>query len=109
LGPEPLEDSFTVDALARVMNVKRAIKAVLLDQSAIAGVGNIYADEACFRAKLHPATLANELTRADVKRLHGAIRAALTASIDELEKESDIAWRYANRSAPSPFFVYDRA
>jgi formamidopyrimidine-DNA glycosylase len=111
LGPEPLDDSFTVDKLALVLT-KRAIKAVLLDQTAIAGVGNIYADEACFRAKLHPAKLASTLTRAEVTRLHDAIRAALTASIQELERDDangGIAWRYANRSAPSPFFVYDRA
>jgi formamidopyrimidine-DNA glycosylase len=108
LGPEPLDDAFTVDKLQSVMS-KRAIKAVLLDQEAIAGVGNIYADEACFRAKIHPATIASTLKTADVKKLHDAIRAALTASIAELEKESDIAWRYANRNAPSPFFVYDRA
>jgi formamidopyrimidine-DNA glycosylase len=110
LGPEPLDPAFTVDVLARALQAKRPVKAVLLDQSSVAGVGNIYSDEACFIAKVHPATPASSLARADVKRLHGAILKALRSSIDDiLAKDKEIAWRYADRSSESPFFVYDRA
>lgn len=83
LGPEPLTDSFTVAALAeRLAGRHKAIKALLLDQSFVAGVGNIYADEALHRAGIHPLRPADSLTGDEIGRLHAAIRAALTAGID---------------------------
>ncbi len=82
LGPEPLEDEFTVDALRERLNRRhRAIKALLLEQSFVAGVGNIYADEALHRAGIHPLRPADELTDEEIARLHDAIRAALTDGI----------------------------
>jgi formamidopyrimidine-DNA glycosylase len=81
LGP----DALTIDASefgARLAGTKRPIKAALLDQIVIAGVGNIYADEALFLACLHPARRASSLAPADTARLAQAIRAVLTAAID---------------------------
>ena len=64
LGPEPLSDDFTLSGFrAGLCGRKRAIKAQLLDQEIVAGVGNIYADEALFRAGIHPAAAAGALTR----------------------------------------------
>ena len=82
LGVEPLGRAFTSRALARRLEGRRApIKAVLLDQRTIAGVGNIYADEALWRARIHPHRPAGELEREDVVRLVRAVRDALRAGI----------------------------
>lgn len=83
LGPEPLAPSFTSARLARVVEGRRApIKSVLLDQRRIAGVGNIYADEALWRARIHPRRPAGELDAAEVSRLHRAVRAALRRGLE---------------------------
>jgi formamidopyrimidine-DNA glycosylase len=82
LGEEPLEDESTPAALAAKLANRRApIKAALLDQRTLAGLGNIYVDEALWRARIHPLRPARELTRAEVRRLHPAIREALEAGI----------------------------
>jgi formamidopyrimidine-DNA glycosylase len=82
LGPEPLEDEFTTGVLARETHGRKApVKALLLDQRRIAGVGNIYADEALFRARIHPLRPAGRLRRAEVERLHAGIVEALEAGI----------------------------
>lgn len=82
LGPEPLDDSFTASSLAaRLMGSRRALKAVLLDQWVVAGLGNIYADEALYRARLHPLRQAGSLTTEEVARLHAGIKGALTTGI----------------------------
>jgi formamidopyrimidine-DNA glycosylase len=78
VGPEPLEPTFGARHLGERLERRHApIKAVLLDQKALAGVGNIYADEALWRAKLHPLTPADSLTPAELKALHRAVRKAL--------------------------------
>ncbi len=83
IGPEPLSDDFTIpDFSARLNHHHKAIKALLLDQSFIAGVGNIYADEALFRANIHPQTPANRLSEAQIALLHQSIREALQMGID---------------------------
>jgi len=79
LGPEPLETP--PEILASRFTGRRAIKAVLLDQRTIAGVGNIYADESLFAAGIHPATLARALTPAHRNRLAQAIRQILQEAI----------------------------
>ena len=77
-GPEPLAPSFTAARLAQRLRRRTGrLKSLLLDQSFIAGVGNIYADEALWRARLHPLRRADTLTDVEIKRLHRAIRAAL--------------------------------
>lgn len=84
MGPEPLEDAFTAAVLAAGLGRSRAaIKAVLLGQKVVAGVGNIYADEALFRAGVHPEVPAAALSRARVARLWAAIREVLQAGVDD--------------------------
>ena len=78
VGPEPLEPNFGARHLGERLAHRRApVKAVLLDQKALAGVGNIYADEALWRAKLHPLTPADSLTPAELRALHRSVRRAL--------------------------------
>jgi len=82
LGPEPLEDSFTPQVLAQRLNNRTApIKALLCDQSFIAGIGNMYADEALFTARIHPLRLGGSLSRDEIERLHSAIKQVLWAAI----------------------------
>ncbi|MGH2505477.1 MAG: bifunctional DNA-formamidopyrimidine glycosylase/DNA-(apurinic or apyrimidinic site) lyase [Ktedonobacterales bacterium] len=82
LGPEPLEDAFTPAALqARLAGRRSAIKAALLDQRVVAGLGNIYADEALYRAQVHPLRSAASLTPEEVARLHAGIQGALETGI----------------------------
>ncbi len=82
IGPEPLDDAFTADVLVEKLHGRRrAIKPVLLDQSVIAGIGNIYADESLFAARIHPERRAASLTRREIVRLHAAIRATLAQAI----------------------------
>ncbi|MDX6691544.1 MAG: formamidopyrimidine-DNA glycosylase [Solirubrobacteraceae bacterium] len=83
LGVEPLGPDFTSDHLFRATRGRRApIKAFLLDQRRIAGVGNIYANEALFRARIHPLREAGRLKRAQVAALHDAVVGALTSGLD---------------------------
>lgn len=81
LGPEPLSDDFEVDRFARGLATSRAsVKARLLDQRLVAGVGNIYADESLWRARIHPD--ARGVGRARATRLHAAVREVLAAAVD---------------------------
>jgi formamidopyrimidine-DNA glycosylase len=83
LGVEPLGDEFTAAHLHALARSSRApIKAFLLDQKRVAGVGNIYADEALFRARIHPLRAANRLTRAQAEALRDAVVASLAAGIE---------------------------
>jgi len=83
LGEEPLLAGFTPARLARRLAGRRApIKAALLDQRTLAGLGNIYVDEALWRARIHPKLPASELDANDVRRLHGAIRRVLQTAIE---------------------------
>jgi formamidopyrimidine-DNA glycosylase len=82
LGIEPMGPELTGERLAAMTRGRRApIKAFLLDQRRIAGVGNIYADEALFRARIHPLRPAGTLRRAQLVALAGAVRAALEAGL----------------------------
>lgn len=82
LGPEPIDPTFGADDLyQRFRNRKALIKAVLLDQSTIAGVGNIYADESLYRARVRPDRVARSLSRGSVRRLHEALRLSLLLAI----------------------------
>jgi len=82
LGPEPLEVSFTPQLLAQRLNNRTApIKALLCDQTLIAGIGNMYADEALFAAKIHPLRLGKGLSQDEVERLHRAIQQVLWSAI----------------------------
>lgn len=81
LGPEPFDAAgkYWRDCLH---GSKRCLKAVLLDQSVVAGVGNIYADEALFEARLHPARLACDLDKAEANRLRRAVAVVLRRGIE---------------------------
>jgi formamidopyrimidine-DNA glycosylase len=82
-GPEPLGARFTSEWLAAMLAVRRAaVKSVLLDQRVVAGLGNIYADEALWRARINPRRPAASLDRDEVRRVHRAIREALRVGID---------------------------
>lgn len=83
LGPEPFVDEFTPDYLAeKIKNTKRFIKTVLLDQRIVVGLGNIYVDEALFRAGIHPERIASELDEIEIKRLHTEVVATLLEAVD---------------------------
>ncbi len=83
LGREPLEASFAARDLGeRLAARKLPLKAALLDQRTVAGVGNIYADEALWRARLHPARPAGELDTRELRALHRGLRGALEAGIE---------------------------
>jgi formamidopyrimidine-DNA glycosylase len=83
VGIEPLSDDFTVEAIERIAAGRRApLKSFLLDQTGIAGVGNIYADEALWRAELHPLSPAGSMRREHVEALREGVIEALRAGID---------------------------
>jgi len=83
LGPEPLDDRFTATVLAAILAKRSSpIKSILLDQTAIAGIGNIYADEALFRARIHPLSPGKTLSHVQIKRLHREIRLVLRNGIE---------------------------
>ena len=82
LGAEPLADAYRARDLAGPLAGRRSpVKAALLDQRTVAGVGNIYADEALWRARIHPLRQAGELGAAEVRALHRAVRRALELGI----------------------------
>ncbi|AET69077.1 formamidopyrimidine-DNA glycosylase Fpg [Desulfosporosinus orientis DSM 765] len=83
LGPEPLEQEFTPEVLKeRLSRKKLPVKAALLDQHVLAGLGNIYADEALFRAGISPLRRVDTLSEEELAKLHQAIREVLQAGID---------------------------
>ena len=82
LGPEPLEEDFTASVLAERLGSRKApIKPLLLDQNLVAGIGNMYADEALYDAKIHPLRPASSLSREEITRLRKAIFEVLRAAI----------------------------
>ena len=84
LGPEPLSQQWTPEMLAQALAGRRAgIERVLMDGRAVAGIGKIYADEVCFRARIHPEAPAGNLTSRQIERLHRAVREVLAQAIRE--------------------------
>lgn len=84
LGPEPLEETFTIETLAEALGRRQSpIKAVLLDQTAIAGLGNLYADESLFLAGVHPRRPSAGLTLEHLAALHRGIREALAKGLHD--------------------------
>ncbi len=107
LGPEPLEESFSPAVFAGALGRSRqAIKVKLLDQSLVAGVGNIYASEALFRAGISPRVAARRLRMAQVVRLHAAIREVLREAI---ECGSTLPLDWAGREAKDGLFYFGGA
>lgn len=82
MGPEPLDRSFNAARLKKILEKRnRPIKSFLLDQHMIAGIGNIYADEALFQARIHPVRLAYKLTDDEIERLVVSIKTTLRSAI----------------------------
>lgn len=83
LGPEPFSEDFTVEYFTqRLQKTSRIIKAVLLDQTIVTGLGNIYVDEVLYQAKVHPNRRANELKRDEIEKIRKYSADILTASIE---------------------------
>ena len=122
LGPEPLDAGFGVETFAQSLKRSRqAIKVKLLDQGLVAGIGNIYASEALFRARLSPKLAANKLTMTQIRRLRLAIRAVLaeaikfgsTVPLNWGENKSDGLFYFGHAPGAPDFYaerlgVYDR-
>jgi len=85
LGLEPLADSFTFDQLRRILlGCRRQIKPLLLDQGKIAGLGNIYVDEALWLSRIHPLRISSTLKKREIGALHKAIPRVLRTGLDNL-------------------------
>ena len=112
LGPEPIDPTFDAEALFERFRRRRApVKAVLLDQSTVAGVGNIYADESLHRARLRPDRAAGSLSRKSVRRLHESLRDSLELAIRNRGSSVDTyrdAWGDMG-SQQEELLVYGRA
>jgi len=94
LGPEPLKAGFTPQTLnKRLQNRTAPIKALLLDQSFVAGIGNMYADEALFAARIHPLRPGGSLSRDEVNRLRNAIQQVLWSAIGNKGASTDTYFR----------------
>jgi formamidopyrimidine-DNA glycosylase len=85
LGPEPLDSSFSWQKFYENLQRRKnsSIKPVLLDQTIVAGIGNIYADESLWMTKIHPASKVNRLSKNKIKQLYNNIRSVLTLSIEK--------------------------
>jgi formamidopyrimidine-DNA glycosylase len=107
LGPEPLAREFTVDYLiATLKRSAQAIKVRLLDQRLVAGIGNIYASEALFRAKISPRLAARHLTHKQIARLHRAIRETLA---DAITWGSTVPLNYSGSGERDGLFYFGEA
>jgi len=107
LGPEPLSPAFCLEQFARALKRSaQPIKIRLLDQSLVAGIGNIYASEALFRARLSPRRTANSLKRSEVLNLHGQIRDVLQEAID---CGSTLPLNFAGERTKDRLFYFGRA
>ena len=103
IAPDPLEDAFDPkDFAARLARKKTQVKRALLDQSLVSGIGNIYADEALWRAKLHWARPTDTLARAEVSRLLAAVREVLTEALKAGGTSFDAL--YVNVNGESGYF-----
>jgi formamidopyrimidine-DNA glycosylase len=107
LGPEPLENAIKArDFFIMLAARKRQLKPLLLDQHFLAGLGNIYVDEALWLARLHPLRLASELNREQAGQLLRAIRQVLKDSIRA--NGSTIDWAYRGGNFQNQFKVYQQ-
>ena len=107
LGPEPLDSAFTAQQLYEGLQARRRqLKPLLLDQSFLAGLGNIYTDEALHIARLHPQIISNTISQAQAKHLWNAIRQVLQAGIHN--SGASIDWVYRGGKFQNQFRVYVR-
>jgi formamidopyrimidine-DNA glycosylase len=107
LGPEPLDENFTPQEFhQRLQAHRRQLKPLLLDQTFLAGLGNIYTDEALFLAGLHPLTISNTLVPSQSRKLLSSIREVLQDGI--LRQGASIDWVYRGGDFQNYFKVYQR-
>jgi len=107
LGPEPLSEAFTPDSLYSALRLRRRqLKPLLLDQAFLAGLGNIYTDEALHLAKLHPLSPSDLVTRKQAKGLWQAIREVLEEGVRR--NGASIDWVYRGGDFQNHFRVYGR-
>jgi formamidopyrimidine-DNA glycosylase len=107
LGVEPLSGEFTPQRLVALLAARRGrIKSVLLDQSVIAGLGNIYADESLFHARIHPLTAAVRVAPRQVRALHAAILNVLTEAVRRNGTSFD--WAYPDGQMQHALAAYGR-
>ena len=107
LGPEPLDAAFTAEVLYGLLVKKhRQIKPLLLDQSFLAGLGNIYTDEALHLSGVHPERISDTILLQEAQRLHAAIQAVLLAGIEHNGASFD--WVYRGGGFQNYFRVYGR-
>jgi formamidopyrimidine-DNA glycosylase len=108
LGPDPIDAGIDLARLAASLGRSRlAVKVRIMDQAVLAGVGNIYASEALFRARIDPRRPANDLSRAEIARVAEAVLAVLRESI--ARDEGDEITYVEEPGAANPFRMYDRA
>jgi formamidopyrimidine-DNA glycosylase len=106
LGPDPMAAGVDLGRLAaRLGATRRPVKVALLDQALLAGVGNIHAAEACWRARLDPRRRGDSLSRAEVARLARAVRASLRFGLAGLDVPEVV---YLEEGGENPFHVYGR-
>jgi formamidopyrimidine-DNA glycosylase len=107
LGPEPLDPAFTIQTLYnRLHERKRSVKPLLLDQSFLAGMGNIYTDEALHLSGVHPLRVSDTISLQEVERLHAAIQNVLLNGIQHNGASFD--WVYRGGNFQNYFRVYGR-
>ncbi len=107
LGPEPLSPAFTARQLHQSLSQKqRQMKPLLLDQSFLAGLGNIYTDESLHLAGIHPARLSNTISPEQAQRLHAAIQTVLQTGI--AQNGASIDWVYRGGNFQNHFRAYQR-
>jgi formamidopyrimidine-DNA glycosylase len=107
LGPEPLDESFTVEIFKQsLLQRQRQLKPLLLDQTFLAGMGNIYVDEALYRARLHPLRKSDSLTSPEIERLWESIRTSLFEGIRH--NGASIDWVYRGGDYQNHFLVYQQ-
>jgi formamidopyrimidine-DNA glycosylase len=107
LGPEPLDDNFTPQKFHQSLHAhRRQLKPLLLDQTFIAGLGNIYTDEALHMAKVHPLKISNSLDTSQSERLWSSIRHVLQEGINR--QGASIDWVYRGGDFQNYFRVYQR-
>jgi formamidopyrimidine-DNA glycosylase len=107
LGPEPFDPAFTPEVLqARLLERHRQMKPLLLDQSFLAGLGNIYTDEALHMSGVHPLRVSDTIIFEETERLHAAIQSVLLSGIEHNGASFD--WVYRGGNFQNYFRVYDR-
>lgn len=107
LGPEPLGAEFSLQEFGvQLHSHHRQIKPLLMDQHFVAGLGNIYTDEALFRAKIHPLCISDSLSQQEIQQLHHAIQTVLNEGIVQFGASLD--WVYRGGEFQNYFKVYGR-